>query len=164
MCLHAAEGIRLYHPGRHVAMAATYGNHDAGVCGRAFLARTLALLGRMDEAARTSDEAIALARDLGHPLSLALSHVFAAAVGQVYRDPTKARMHAVAAATIAREQDFRLMLAWSSAFEGWAAVAEGQHEQGLEQIGNGIAEARALGSNQLLSHLVGLLAEGGACQ
>jgi DNA-binding winged helix-turn-helix (wHTH) protein/predicted ATPase len=158
-CFHAEEGIRLYRPDRHAAMAATYGSHDPGVCGRGFLARALALLGRMDEASRTSDEGVAQARDLGHPFSLVISHVLAAAVAQICRHPTNVRKHAVAAATIAREQDFRLMLAWSSAFEGWAAVVEGRHGPGLDRIGNGVAEARAMGSNQFQPQLVGFLAE-----
>lgn len=156
---HATEGIRLYCADRHAATAATYGNHDVGVCGRVFLARSLALLGRTDEAVSASEESVQEARDLCHPFSLALSHVFAAAVGQACRDPIRARAHAVAAAAIARDQDFRLMLAWSSAFEGWAAVAEGRHEQGLDLIRSGIAEARAMGSDQFLPHLHGLLAD-----
>jgi predicted ATPase len=43
-CFHANEGIRLYDQHRHAAIAANYGNHDAGVCARLFLARASALL------------------------------------------------------------------------------------------------------------------------
>ncbi len=69
------------------------------------------------------------------------------------------RVHAEAAAAIARDQDFQLLLAWSSAFEGWAAVVAGHHEQGLARIANGIAEARTMGSDQFLPHLAGVAAE-----
>ncbi len=53
-CFHASEGIRLYDPHRHASIAATYGNHDAGVCARLFLARASALLGRTEDAIRTA--------------------------------------------------------------------------------------------------------------
>jgi predicted ATPase len=158
-CFHAGEGIRLYDPHRHATMATTYGNHDAGVCARVFLARASALLGRTEDAVRASDDAVALARVLEHPFSLALAHVFASAVAQACRQPDRVRVHAEAASAIARDQDFRLLLAWSSAFEGWAAAVEGDHGEGLSRIANAIAEARATGSDQFLPHLAGLAAD-----
>ena len=158
-CFHAGEGIRLYDPHRHAAIAATYGNHDAGVCARLFLARASALMGRIGDAVRASDDAVALAQALEHPFSLALAHVFASAVAQACRQPDRVRVHAEAAAAIARDQDFRLLLAWSSAFEGWAAAVEGDHEEGLSRIANAIAEARTTGSDQFLPHLAGLAAD-----
>jgi DNA-binding winged helix-turn-helix (wHTH) protein/predicted ATPase len=158
-CFHAGEGIRLYEAQRHAPTAATYGNHDAGVCARLFLARASVLLGRIGDAVRATGDAIALAQALEHPFSLALAHVFASAVAQACRQPDRVRVHAEAAAAIARDQDFQLLLAWSSAFEGWAAVVAGDHEQGLTRIANGIAEARTMGSDQFLPHLAGVAAE-----
>jgi predicted ATPase len=55
--------------------------------------------------------------------------------------------------------NFQLLLAWSSAFEGWAAVVAGEHEQGLARIAHAIAEARTMGSDQFLSHVAGVAAE-----
>ncbi|HXR77321.1 MAG TPA: AAA family ATPase [Bryobacteraceae bacterium] len=158
-CFHAGEGIRLYDQHRHAATAATYGNHDAGVCARLFLARTLALLGRTADAVRASDDAVVLARALEHPFSLALAHVFASAVGHTCRQPDRVRIHAEAAVAIARDQDFRLLLAWASALEGWAAVVVGDQEPGLAQIANAIAEARSTGSDQFLPYLAGVAAD-----
>jgi len=158
-CFHAGEGIRLYEAPRHAPIAATYGNHDAGVCARLFLARASVLLGRIGDALRATDDAIALARALEHPFSLALAHTFASAVAQACRQPDRVRVHAEAAAAIARDQDFQLLLAWSSVFEGWAAVVAGDHEQGLTRIANGIAAARTMGSDQFLPHLAGVAAE-----
>jgi predicted ATPase len=156
---HASAGIKLYETVRDVAAVETYGSHDAAVCARAFGARALALVGRTREAARTSHEAIALARDLGHPFSLALAYVFAAAVDQTRHDADSSLEHAAAAVGLAREQDFRLLLAWASAFAGWASVEHGRGEQGLAQIRSAIAGAHATGCEQFLAHLHGLLAE-----
>ncbi len=158
-CFHASEGIRLYDRHRHASNAANYGNHDAGVCARLFLARASALQGRTEDAIRASDEAVALARTLEHPFSLALAHVFAAAVAQACRQTDRVRTHAEAAGAIARDQDFRLLLAWSAAFEGWAAAVAGNHEEGIGLIVDAIAEARAAGSDQFLPHLAGLAAD-----
>jgi DNA-binding winged helix-turn-helix (wHTH) protein/predicted ATPase len=158
-CFHAREGIRLYAPERHAASTATYGNHDAGVCARLFLARASALLGRIEDAVCASGEAVALAKALQHPFSLALAHVFASAVAQTCRQPDRVRLHAAAATAIARDQDFRLLLAWAAAFEGWAAALAGEHKKGVVAIVNAIAEARSTGSDQFLPHLSGLAAE-----
>ena len=106
-----------------------------------------------------SDDAVASARALEHPFSLALAHVFASAVAQACRKTDRVRTHAEAAAAIARDQDFRLLLAWSSAFEGWAAAVAGNHEEGISRIVGAIAEARAAGSDQFLPHLAGLAAD-----
>ena len=159
---HTDEGLRLYDADRHTAMAASYGSHDAGVCCRMFRARALALLGRTEEAARTSDESIVQARSLAHPFSEALALVFAAGLDQMLRNPTAARAHAAAAAAIAREQEFRLMLAWATVFEGWAEAVEaeeGQHGESLCRITTSVSAARAIGANQFQAHLLGLLAE-----
>jgi predicted ATPase/DNA-binding winged helix-turn-helix (wHTH) protein len=153
------EGLRLYHAERDAATAVTFGNHDPGVCARIFRARALALLGRIEEAIRTSDDALVLARELAHPFSQALARVFAASVAQVLRDADAARAHAAAATTIAREQEFRLMLAWATAFEGWAEAEQGKHGEGLRRIIASISAARATGSDQFLPLLLGLLAE-----
>ena len=156
---HSAAGIELYEAVRNAAMMETYGNHDAAVCARSFRGRALALVGRTRDASRTSHEAIALARELGHPFSLALAYVFAAAVDQTRRDGESTRQHAAAAIALAREQDFRLLLAWASAFAGWASVEQGRGEEGSAQIRHAIAETRATGTEQFLPHLHGLLAE-----
>ncbi len=157
--VHTEEGLRLYDKARHAAMAATFGSHDAGACCLNFRARTLALLGRTEEAVRISNDAIVLARELGQPFSTTATLFFAASVNQVLRDHAAAGAHAAAAAAIAREQGFRLWFAWATAFEGWAEAELGQHEGGLRRIADGVSEARTAGSDQFMPHLLGLLAE-----
>jgi predicted ATPase len=157
---HASAGIKLYEIVRDPSMLETYGSHDAAICARYFSARALAVTGRTREAARVSQEAIALARELGHPFSLATAYVFAAAVDQTRRDAESTGEQAAAAVALAREQDFRLHLGWASALAGWASVEQGRTEQGLAEIRRGIAEMRATGTAQSLAHLFGLLAEG----
>jgi DNA-binding winged helix-turn-helix (wHTH) protein/predicted ATPase len=158
-CASAAAGIRIYDASLHAATAATYGSHDAGVCARMFSARALTFAGRLDEAIRMSDEAIALARSLEHPFSIALALTFRAAMDQSRRDAPAARAHARMAAAVAREQDFRLMLAWCSAIEGWAGLEQGRADASVESIGRAMAAARASGSDQFLPFLLGTMAD-----
>jgi predicted ATPase len=156
---HAARGIALYEAERHGRLAETYGGHDAGACARWFRGCALALLGRVDEAVRVGDEAIALARKLEHPFSLGLALFFAAMVHQARRDPLAARTHAEAAVVIARDQGVRLLLAWATTLAGWAMAAQGDRVGGMTRMRAGLADAQATGSPQFRSHMLGLLAE-----
>jgi predicted ATPase len=47
----------------------------------------------------------------------------------------------------------------SLAVEGWTAVEEGRFREGLDQITNGLAEARATGAYQFLPYLLSLSAQ-----
>jgi DNA-binding winged helix-turn-helix (wHTH) protein/predicted ATPase len=158
-CSHAAEGLALYKADRDAPVATIYGSHDAGVCARYFRARALALLGRLDEAVRTADEGVEAARSLNDPFSLALAHVFASSVHEARRDVGGVKMHAEAAVTIARAEDFRLMCAWAAPLQGWAAVHEGHYQEGLQCIEAALAEARSNGSNSFFPYSLGLYAE-----
>jgi DNA-binding winged helix-turn-helix (wHTH) protein/predicted ATPase len=156
---HARDGTSLYDPERHGGLASTYGGHDPGVCALNFSARVAALAGRTDTAHRTSERATALARELGHPFSLAQSWVFGAAMHETRRDVAAAREAATAAATLSREHSFPLLLAWASVYEGWALVEQGDRDGGLPLLVRGVAGARSTGSSLWQPVLLGILAE-----
>jgi hypothetical protein len=78
--------------------------------------------------------------------------VFASTVAQTCREAGRVRIHPEAASAIAPDQHFRLLFAWSSAFEGWAAMVAGNHEPGITRIENAIAGARSTGSDQFVPH------------
>jgi DNA-binding winged helix-turn-helix (wHTH) protein/predicted ATPase len=156
---HAASGQTMYDATQDTALAAVYGGHDACACAHQFSARALAFLGRTGEAVEQSHESIRHAAALGDPFSLAIAHVFAAAVDHARRDPASTREHVLAATRIAEDQDFRLLQAWASVFAGWAKVEEGCCEEGLRQIQQGVTDALATGSKQFVSHFLGILAE-----
>jgi DNA-binding winged helix-turn-helix (wHTH) protein/predicted ATPase len=156
---HTDEGLRLYDEERDSALLARFGNHDARVCGQMFRARAFALLGQTEQAIQYNNTSIEFARKLAHPFSLALALVFASGLGQLLCDCLATRNHAAAAIKIAREQEFRLLFAWASAFEGWAEANEGQAKEGLQKILNSISSVRAISCGQFQPHLLGLLAE-----
>lgn len=156
---HARVGLDTYDASRDAVLSATYGGHDPGACARQFNARALVFLGRANEAVEESHAAIRHAEALADPFSLTIALVFAAAVNHARRDPASTRAHAAAAARIADDQGFRLLLAWASVFAGWANVEQGDRDGGLRQIQKGVAEALATGSQQFVSHFLGILAE-----
>jgi ATP/maltotriose-dependent transcriptional regulator MalT len=156
---HSDQGICLYESEKHAKTAFDFGNHDPGVCCRSFRARALVLMGRTDDAIKACRDAINSAKVLAHPFSEALAEVFAASVYQVIQDAPAVKEHASAAATIAREQGFKLLLAWAGAFEGWAEIENGAGDQGLSKIGTQVELAKSIGSSQFQTHLLALLAE-----
>ena len=152
---HALEGLRLYRRDDHSGMAASYGCHDPQVCAQCFVAWTAALRGQTDEAFEASDRAIAMARDLQHPFSLAHAEVFATQIRHTLKDSTGTRAHAVATLSIAREHDFRLLAAWASVLEGWAKVEQEQDPEAFHQIDASLGILRAAGSGSFRSFFKG---------
>jgi DNA-binding winged helix-turn-helix (wHTH) protein/tetratricopeptide (TPR) repeat protein len=156
---HTCSGMELYEAERDGALATTYGNHDAAACAGFFSAWADALAGRTETAARRLDTAIAHARDLEHPFTLAVTLVSAAGVLDVSRDPGAARERASEAAAIAREHSFNLMRAWASTYEGRALFDLGEWDRGLSMMRDGVAAGRATGSSLFQSFQLALLAE-----
>src|SRR5262249_42502859 len=73
---HFEQGIALYDPQQHGALAFLYG-HDHGVVCFSYAAWVLWLLGYPDQALKRSQEALNLAQKLSHPFSLAFALNFA---------------------------------------------------------------------------------------
>jgi predicted ATPase len=156
---HTQAGITLYDAERHAGLTSAYGDHDPGVCALSFSARAAVLAGRTDWAVEKTEEAITLARNLGHPFTLTLALAFAAFVHQARRDVAMTQRHAAEAAAIALEHGFLLMLGWVHVLEGWAIVEFGEQDRGLSLMQGGLADARATGSGLFQPLLLSLLAE-----
>jgi DNA-binding winged helix-turn-helix (wHTH) protein/predicted ATPase len=155
---YAAAGSALYVQDSHFSQVTSYGNHDAAVCARMFAARALALLGHADTAVRTAEEGVALARRLGHPFSLALALVLGAGVHQFLRDAAAAARYASEANVLCSDQGFPLLLAWNTSVAGWAELEHGS-PRGAAMIDEGIDRTRRTGSDQFLTHMLGLAAD-----
>src|SRR5262249_15697666 len=82
---HFAQGIALYDRQQHHAHAFLYGQ-DPGVICRSYGAVTLWFLGYPNQAMQRAHDALTLARELAHPVSLAGALFFAAWVDQFRRE------------------------------------------------------------------------------
>ena len=101
---HSEAGQSLYNVERHRAHVLTFGGHDPGVCARYVMGWAAWLLGYPDRAKASADEAVRLAEQLGHPLSLMVAYSFGAVVDQFRREPAASLRHIGAAETVAAEQ------------------------------------------------------------
>jgi predicted ATPase len=132
------------------------------VVNRALLASALGYLGNVDQALTQVQQGRALAQELAHPPSLefALSHT--ARVHLLRRETPLAHAHSAAALAIADEQGFAQRSAGSTVLRGWALSRQGQAEEGIAQIIQGIAAFRATGANAWCHYWLALLVEASA--
>jgi class 3 adenylate cyclase/tetratricopeptide (TPR) repeat protein len=155
---HQEEGIACYTPDQRRAPAFRIG-HDLGVGCRVGAALTLWLLGYPDQALSRFHEGVALAYELSHPFSLAFARCYAAMAYQLRRDVPAAHEHAEAAITLSTEQGFPYWAAMGMSLRGWALAVQGQGEEGLAQVRQGVAAWRATGAALHMPYFCALLAE-----
>jgi predicted ATPase len=152
------EGIAHYTPDQHRAPVFRMGI-DPGVACHTFAAITLWLLGYPDQTLVRIHEALALAHELSHPFSQAYAWCWTAIVSQLRRDVSAMHEQAEAAARLSTEQGFPLWAAMGTSLRGWALAMQGQGEEGLAQVRQGITAYRATGAAVCAPFLCTLLAE-----
>jgi class 3 adenylate cyclase/predicted ATPase len=156
--MHLEQGIALYDPRQHGSQAMLLA-YDTGVACQSFVAHVLWYLGYPEQALQRSYGALTLARELDRPFSLALALVFAACLHQYRREWRVVQELAEAAMTLSTEQGFPFHLAHGTAIHGWALMEQGQVENGIIQIRQGIAAYLALGAELEQPYYLALLAE-----
>jgi predicted ATPase len=155
---HLAQGLALSERQPHRAHAFPYG-YDAGVACRAYAALTLWVLGYPDQALERSHAALSRAQELSHPHSLAYALIFAAIFHQYRREGRLTQEWAEAVLSLSSEHGLTHLLALGSILRGWARAAQGQSEEGIAQICQGLASWQATGARGAGSLLLALLAE-----
>lgn len=131
---------------------------DPGVSSLSFLAWMLWHLGYPDQAVQRSREAADLARSLSHPYSLVFALHFGAAVHRFRRDGPRAEAQANVVIELATEQGFPFFQAGGIFLRGWALSNQGQFDDGIGQMSEGLHIWRESGIQQL-GQLSLLLAE-----
>jgi predicted ATPase len=155
---HFAQGMALYDPQQHRASALLYGE-DAGVICCTFDARALWYLGYPDQGLARSNEATTLARQIAHPFSLGYALSMAAVFHQYRREVRVTQERAEAAINLAQAQGFPYWMAIGSILRGWALAHQGQVQEGITQIEQGLRATRATGAEFVRPYYLGLLAE-----
>ena len=95
---------------------------------------------------------------MSHPYSLAIALASATAVHQLRRERHAAQERAEAERALCSEQGFPLFLAWGTILQGWAVAEQGQGEEGIAQIRQGLAAWRSTGAELIRSNFLALLA------
>jgi predicted ATPase len=156
--VHLEQGIALYDPRHHGSHAFLYGQDPKVAC-LSELALALWLLGYPDQAMKRSEEAITLAHELAHPFSLAFALIFTAMIQQFRRDVEATKVRAERALTYVTEQEFPNWIMFGTLLQGWALAEQGQGDEGIAQICQGLPTYRGMGSELQRSYFLTLLTE-----
>ena len=152
------QGIALYDPRRHRSPAFRY-SQDPGAGLRMFAAHALWYLGYPDQAVERMQAALALARELSHPFSLAHVLDHAAWLHQYRREGGLTQEQAEADMALSTEKGFPFSLANGTIMRGWALAAQGRRVEGMTQMHQGMATLRAIGVGVLVPRDHTMLAE-----
>ena len=155
---HLEQAGVLYDPQQHHSHAFRYGL-DPGVVGRTYAAQALWLLGYPDQALKQNAEALALARELPHPHTLAHALGFAAMFHQFRQETSDVTAQVEAVMALSLEQEFAQWLAWGPMLRGWVLVEQGQGAEGMTHMRQGLEAFDDIGAALGRPYWLALLAE-----
>jgi len=158
---HLEELLATYDPDSHrslVHQAAQYPHVNA----RAHLGIVLFCLGFPQQALAQGNEAIAEARRLAHPSSLAANLAPGARLLSLYGDDAVLSEWTDELVAVTNEQGFALWCALGTIFCGWVKVKEGDVAEGISLLRSGSTAYRATGAELYMPYHIALLAA--ACE
>src|SRR5262249_46332932 len=156
---HLQKTIELYDQARHGDFANRFGN-DPRVSAEAYDALALWGLGRVDDARRLAERAIADAGSAAHAPTTAYALMFAAVLGLVRCHPEAVATCSQALADIVSRYDLPAWWAgWVTFLQGWAKSSDGVGESRLAEMRRGLAFVREQGNVWFLPSLEAALAE-----
>jgi predicted ATPase len=154
-----ATAIDQYDDRERTKFWAVHTSHDAGVTHRSNLAVALWHLGYPDQALRANREMCQLAREIGHPYSLAYALHHTAWLDELCRLGAEIRTAADELTTIAIAQGFALWRATGTFFKGGGLLLEGKRAEALPLLLSGLAAFQASGAELTLTFQFSTLAE-----
>ena len=155
---HLEQSLALYNPQQHRALASLYGE-DAGVFSLAYMSFLLWWLGSPQQAVQKSQEALTLAQEVSHMYSLALAPFYAAGVHQLRREGQAAQARAEEVLALTQAHGFPFWQMWGTICWGWTVAEQGQAEEGLAHMQQGLAAYQAAGAQRGVTWQLGMLAE-----
>jgi predicted ATPase/DNA-binding winged helix-turn-helix (wHTH) protein len=157
---HLEQSITLYDPQKHHSRAFFYGT-NLKVDSLAHGAHVLWLLGYPEQAKRRGQEALVLAyaQEPLHPYTLAHALNLVAVVHHLCREELLAEERAQAGRRFADEHGFAMELGRGTILQGWTLVIQGQREEGLVQMRQGLTAYRATGAEVWRPFYLALLGE-----
>jgi predicted ATPase len=143
----------------HAYARALIGQAPLGVPCLARAALTLWRLGYPDQALARSADMLALAQELSDAYNQVRALVYAADVNHLRREWCTAQERAEASLALSTEKAFVHWVGPGTFWRGWALAAQGQGEEGVSQMRQGLAARRAAGNMVSRAEYLGLLAE-----
>jgi class 3 adenylate cyclase/predicted ATPase len=158
---HLDEVLALYDPISHRSLTHQAGFHPQNDS-QAILGILLFCLGYSDQALARSGAAIAEARRLAHPPSLASSLFLGAILLSHVGDNAALGERVDQLVAVTTEQGFPLWRAAGTTFRGWVKVKNGDVTEGISLLRSGSAAYRATGAELWMPYYIALLAR--ACE
>jgi predicted ATPase len=155
---HCTQGIALIDRTQQRVQRASHALADGVVC-LFTAAHVLWCLGFPAQAVQRSQESLALAQALEHPLSLAVAQEFTAILHRHRREVPAVQAQADALLTLATAQGFPRMVGVGLFCRGYALAMQGQGEAGLVQMRQGQAAIVATGNELGQASLLPVVAE-----
>jgi predicted ATPase len=155
---HLRQALNFYNQDVHRSPWLT--PHDMRVNCESFIAWILLLLGQGDQALAQSRRALAWARELSHPTTLAFALHVNCVFHQLRGDGAIVEQRAEELVALATEQGFPHFVGSGTCFRGWAMLAVGGSiEEAISRMRRGLATKRATGAEIKVPYYLGLLAE-----
>jgi class 3 adenylate cyclase/tetratricopeptide (TPR) repeat protein len=153
---HFEHSIALYDPQQRHSVANIT---DTMVTNLSYLSWLLWLLGYPDQALRTSQKALARARQLAHPYSLAFALSFAVRLHHARAEIHHIQQQTEELTSLGSTQGFPYWVAVATIWRGWIAMEQGRQDDGMVQLHQGLTLSSSSGSELLRTFWQALLAE-----
>jgi hypothetical protein len=131
----------------------------ADVHARAWAAHAHWLLGHDDEAESCCREAVGLAREIGHPYSLAVALAYGAITHQMRRNMSELRDDVAELRELCDRYGFAYYREWGLILDGWSRKDSQEGTAGVELAQKGIAKLKSQGAFARMPYWLSLLAE-----
>jgi predicted ATPase len=156
--MHLRKTGPLYDIRQHPTHTLLYGQDPGAAC-LIFEGWDLWFLGYPDQALKKADEALTLARELGHPFTLAYIVSFAALLRRFRREEQAAQEYAEEVITFCTAQGMPFWLAWGNLIQCSTQTEPSQHEGTIAQVRQVLAAYQAAGGEVSRSYFLALLVE-----
>ena len=140
---HAERALELYKPDQHAFLVSTF-TVDMGIFVAVHSSHCAWYLGKADTALAQCHQATMAARESYHPFSLTVAHAYLAMLYGFRREWRKAQEWALMTEALSAEHAFPYYHAWAIYIQGWALAGQGELEQGIFLMEQGMADYRAM--------------------
>ncbi len=154
----AEAGMQAFDRLRHSPIASGYGENPAISC-HSWAGLNLWFLGYPDRALERARRALALSEEPGQVYSLSNSTTQLACLHQFRQEPPEVLRWAEKTIEIAQQQGFILRAAMGRLLKGWALSIEGETDEGLTLLRDGLQRLAELGAGMDRPYFLGLAAE-----
>jgi len=155
---HLLQVMELYDPHQHQFHTFLY-SQDPGMVGLSYQAMNLWILGYPSQALQKMFEALALHQKVAHAISLAFTLSSATRLHRLRREEHLFQKRLEASLALCTEHGFKQFWATGQIHRGWGLTMQGQVEEGIAQMHQGLIALRATGAELGRPYWLMLLAE-----